>query len=268
MRALPYARKREILEMLKRSDYIDVNQLSQKFNVSYMTIHRDLKELEDAGAVSRVYGGVVPSESARNLPETGVTGDLTVEERFGVCQREKRSMALAAAEYVRDGDIICMDSSTSVLQMCPLLHDRKITVVTNGVNVALQFSDSEAVEVMVVGGLLRKSSLSLSGVGNEDLLRHVNISKCFISATALSFEKGVTELSLEESESKQKMFSRSEKLFVLADHTKLGNAAPYVDCTCDRLYAVVTDPHDCPGAQEEKCLGNLRENGVRVLFGK
>lgn len=268
MKSLPYARKKEILEMLKRSDYIDVNQLSTKFNVSYMTIHRDLKELEDAGVVSRVYGGVVPSEPARSAPEDGVTGDLTVEERFGVCQKEKKSMAMAAAEFVQDGDIICMDSSTSALQMCPLLHDRKITVVTNGLNVALQFSDSETVEVMVVGGLLRKSSLSLSGAGNEALLKHININKCFISATAVSCDKGVTELSLEECESKQKMFSRSEHLFLLADHTKLGNAAPYVDCTCDRLYGVVTDLHPHPGERETKCLHALEENGVRIIFGK
>lgn len=253
--------------MLKRSDYIDVNQLSRKFNVSYMTIHRDLKELEDAGVVSRVYGGAVPSEPARSIPESGVTGDLTVEERFIVCQKEKKSIAAAAAEFVRDGDIICMDSSTSALQMCPLLHDRKITVVTNGLNVALQFSDSETVEVMVVGGLLRKSSLSLSGSGNEELLRQINISKCFISATAVSRGKGVTELSLEECESKQKMFARSEHLILLADHTKLGNTAPYVDCTCDRLYAVVTDPRPHPCERETECLHALKESGVRVVFG-
>ena len=56
MKTLPYARKQEILEMLKENEFVDVDQLSKKFEVSYMTINRDLKELEESGAVSRVYG--------------------------------------------------------------------------------------------------------------------------------------------------------------------------------------------------------------------
>jgi Transcriptional regulators of sugar metabolism len=265
MKSLPYARKKEILEMLKRSDFIDINQLSQKFNVSYMTIHRDLKELEDEGIVSRIYGGAVASEPPQH---SAPAPDLTLEERFKVCQNEKRSMAAAAAEYVRDGEIICLDASTSALQLCPLLHERKITVVTNGLNIALQFCDSDTVSVMVLGGILRKSSLSLSGVRELELLRHLNIQKCFISATALSYEKGVTELSLEESEIKREMLARSDQLFVLADHTKLGASAPYVDCNCERIWAVVTDRHENPGKAEARCLQDFREHGVRVIFGK
>jgi len=270
MKSLPYARKKEILEMLKRSDFIDINQLSQKFNVSYMTIHRDLKELEDEGMVSRIYGGAVVNDPARvpAIGEAPAWADLTLEERFRICRDEKRSMAAAAAELVEDGDMICLDASTSVLQMCSLLHERRITVVTNGLNIALQFSDTETVSVMVVGGLLRKSSLSLNGVRELDLLRHVNINKCFCSATALSFEKGATELSLEESEIKRELIRRSDRLFVLADHTKLGRAAPYVDCTWERITAVVTDRHDGAGEPEQKCLQDFEKNGVRVIYGK
>lgn len=270
MKSLPYARKKEILEMLKRSDFIDINQLSQKFNVSYMTIHRDLKELEDEGMVSRIYGGAVVNDPVRASAENGppVVADLTLEERFRVCRDEKRSMAAAAAELVQNGEIICLDASTSALQMCPLLHEKNITVVTNGLNIALQFSDSETVNVLVVGGLLRKSSLSLSGIRDPELLQRVNIDKCFISATALSFEKGAMELSLEESEIKREMLRRSDKLFVLADHTKLGAAAPYVDCTWERIYAVVTDRHDGPAKAEQKCLRDFEKNGVRVIYGK
>jgi len=266
MKPLPYARKREILEMLKRSDFVDINQLSQKFNVSYMTIHRDLKELEDQGAVSRIYGGVVASDSVRT--NGGAAPDLTLEERYRVCQEEKQSMARAAAELVQDGEIICLDASTSALQMCPLLHDRELTVVTNGLNIAMQFADSETVSVMVVGGLLRKSSLSLSGVRDPDLLRHLNIQKCFMSATALSFEKGVTELNFEEAEIKRAMMERCDQLYMLTDHTKLGNSAPFVDCTWERIHAVVTDRRASPDQRETDCLRSLQEHGVQVIYGK
>lgn len=268
MKPLPYARKKEILEMLKRNDFLDINQLSHKFNVSYMTIHRDLKELEDEGMVSRIYGGAVVNDSVRTVAEHPVpNGDLTIEERFRVCQAEKKAMARAAASYVEDGDIIGLDSSTSALQMCPLLHEKHITVVTNGLNVALQFSDSETVSVMLTGGLLRKSSLSLSGVREQELLQHINISKCFFSASALSYEKGMTELSYEESESKRALIKRADRLFVLADHTKLGTAAPYVDCTYERIYAVVTDLWPHAGKVQKECLKHFEQSGVRIIYG-
>ncbi|MDN8991429.1 transcriptional regulator, partial [Staphylococcus aureus] len=70
-----------------------------------------------------------------------------------------------------------MDASTSALQMCPFLHEKNITVVTNSIHVALQFSDSGTVDVLLVGGLLRKSSLSLGGVRDQGLLQYVNIDK-------------------------------------------------------------------------------------------
>jgi len=282
MKPLPYARKKEILEMLKRNDFIDINQLSRKFNVSYMTIHRDLKELESAGVVSRIYGGAVAldspkaegrdaasqeasqknSEPFRTVP---LPADLTLEERFALRQDAKRAIAAEAASFVEDGDVIGMDASTSALQMCPFLHEKNITVVTNSLHVALQFSDSGTVDVLLVGGLLRKSSLSLGGVRDQGLLQYVNIDKCFFSCSAISFEKGMTELHLEECESKRDLIRRTDRLFVLADHTKIGGGAPYVDCTSDRIHTLITDRYDKLDKGQVSCLEEFEHSGVRVI---
>ena len=283
MKPLPYARKKEILEMLKRNDFIDINQLSRKFNVSYMTIHRDLKELESAGVVSRIYGGAVAmdspkaeggrdaspevvspkdSEPLRTIP---LPADLTLEERFALRQDAKRAIAAEAASFVEDGDVIGMDASTSALQMCPFLHEKNITVVTNSLHVALQFSDSGTVDVLLVGGLLRKSSLSLGGVRDQGLLQYVNIDKCFFSCSAISFEKGMTELHLEECESKRDLIRRTDRLFVLADHTKLGGGAPYVDCTPQQIHSLITDRYDKLEKEQANCLENFEHSGVRVI---
>lgn len=269
MKSLPYVRKKEILEMLKRTDYLDTNQLSEKFGVSYMTIHRDLKVLENEGRISRVHGGAIVFSSGENADGTQapVSEDLTMEERFCVCQQEKRAMAKAAAKMVKDGEIIALDASTSALQMCSLLHDREITVVTNGLNIALQFADSESVEVLLIGGLLRKSSLSLSEICNPELLDTLNIDKCFFSASALSFQKGMTELSYEESKVKRKILGRVDKLFVLADHTKIGKSAPYVDCTYEQIHAVVTDQFEGASVGQIACLQDFEKHGVQVIYG-
>ena len=267
MRSLPYVRKKEILEMLKRSDYLDIGQLSEKFGVSYMTIHRDLKALESEGRVARVYGGAVAGVNEDETAAGGALADLTMEERFRVCQEEKHAIAKTAASLVEDGEIIALDASTSALQLCPLLHDREITVVTNGLNTALQFADSERVQVLLTGGLLRKSSLSLSGIHNPDLLEHLNIDKCFFSASALSYKKGMMELNYEESEAKREILKRADKLIVLADHTKLDRAAPYINCTHERIYAIITDRCRQLTPAQTACLQDFEKGGTRVLYG-
>lgn len=268
MKALPHVRKKEILEMLKRSDYIDAGELSEKFNVSYMTIHRDLKALEEEGVISRVYGGAVAVAATSSQAAPATSGDLTLEERFEICHAEKSAIACAAAELVEDGDIICLDASTTALQMCSLLHQRQITVVTNCLNVAIQFADSPTVQVIMLGGLLRKSSMSMSRVKSPELLEHISIDKCFFSASGICAGKGVLELNYEESEAKREMLARADKFYFLADHTKLGAPAPYVDCRCERITALVTDW--CPAIDERSrsCLRELDKAGIPILYGK
>lgn len=267
MKSLPHVRKKEILEMLKRNDYLDAGELSEKFNVSYMTIHRDLKALEEEGVLSRVYGGAVAVPAGTPVL-SAPSGDLTLEERFQICPGEKAAIARAAAELVADGDIICLDASTTALQMCQLLHEREITVVTNSLNVAIQFADSPTVQVMLLGGLLRKSSMSMSRVKSPELLERISIDKCFFSASGICAGKGILELNYEESEAKREMLQRADKLYFLADHTKLGAPAPYVDCRCDRITALITDW--CPAMDERscRCLREMDKAGVSIIYAK
>ncbi|MGN1011555.1 MAG: DeoR/GlpR family DNA-binding transcription regulator, partial [Clostridia bacterium] len=234
MKTLPYARKQEILEMLKENEFVDVDQLSKKFEVSYMTINRDLKELEESGAVSRVYGGVKAAEgnasalhispsaaksgiSAANTEEKPYS-DLTIEERFKISLKAKQSIAKRAAELVQNGDVIAMDPSTTVIHMCTFLQDKNIIVITTSLMVALQFSNSKSVQVMMPGGSIRKPSLSVVGPLMEDMLDEVVIDKCFLSSHAISFENGLTDLTVEESDSKKKLLKRSKKVYVLVDN--------------------------------------------------
>ena len=269
MKALPHVRKQEILDTLRRSGSIDVQALARKFGVSYMTVHRDLQALEAQGLISRVYGGAVAAAPKADAPEK----DDAIPKRPAAraprpaVRDEKRFIAKAAAAFVEDGDIIALDASTAAFQMCPLLHEKSITVVTNGLNIALQFADSRSVQVLLTGGLLRQASVSLVNIRNPDLLDHINIGKCFFSAAALSFQKGMMEQSFEEAEAKRELLKRADKLFVLADHTRLGGTAPYVDCPRERIYAVVTDRYAESTAEQTACLRSFAKSGVRIVYG-
>ena len=279
MKTLPYARKQEILEMLKENEFVDVDQLSKKFEVSYMTINRDLKELEESGAVSRVYGGVKAVEAAAIPPSVNIQGDisaakvdeipysdLTIEERFKKSLKYKQAIAKKAAELVSDGDVIAMDPSTTVLHMCTFLQDKNITVVTTSLMVALQFSNSKSVQVVIPGGAVRKSSLSIVGPLMEDILEGMIINKCFLSSHAISFENGLTDLTIEESDAKRKIAKRSAKIFVLVDHTKVGHDASFSVCKWPDITAIITDSKSAFEESRKIHLDRFEEKGVEIIY--
>lgn len=265
MKKLPYVRRQEILELINKKDHLDVGELSKKFDVSYMTIHRDLEHLEKNGEVSRIYGGVkaAPEKEPSTLfPRI----DLTIEERFKVCMESKEAIAKKAASFVQPGDIIALDPSTTTLHMCTRLQHLSITVLTNSLSVALQLSSAPKVKVVVLGGVLRQSALTLSGDHLNEAVRKYNINKCFMSASCLDFVHGLTDLTVEEAESKRAVIKQSADVFVLADKTKLGKSAPYVTCEWNAMTAVITGCKDEMDKQQQACLQQYEQQAVPVLY--
>lgn len=281
MKTLPYARKQEILEMLKENEFVDVDQLSKKFEVSYMTINRDLKELEESGVVARVYGGVKAASSADPPISFGTPQkvkpaaesdeirpyfDLTIEERFNKCIQFKQAIAERAAAFVNDGDVIAMDPSTTILHMCTFLQDKNIIVVTTSIMVALQFSNSKSVQVIMPGGSLRKPSLAVVGSQMEDMLDRIVINKCFLSSHAFSFDNGLTDLTIEESDAKKKLLKRSGEVYVLVDNTKIGRDASFTVCKWRDITAVITDSEANLSEKQKVCLQKYSEHGVDIIY--
>lgn len=266
MKKLPYARRQELLELLKQHDFVDIEQLTKRFNVSSMTIHRDIDELERTGMVSRIYGGVTIAQSEKAEPQFLLQHDLTIEERFKVSMESKQAIAKKAASFVCDGDMIGMDPSTTTLHMCTYLNERNITVVTNSISVALQFSGSPTVGVVLIGGVLRKSALTLHGPRINDMIRHYNLSKCFLSASSLSFRGGLTDLSGEEPEAKRNLIDRSAQVYVLADSTKLCRVSPFVVCEHEAMTALITNKNDALTEEQRGCLTSYEQSGVKVIY--
>ena len=154
MKELPYTRQKRILERLNKNDCMTINELAKDFNVSQMTIYRDILQLEKSGDALRVYGGVkaVDKKEQGGEEEALKTSsilrpycDVTIEERFNKQIDEKRAIARVAASYVKDGDVIAIDPSTTTLHMCSYLQNRKIIVVR-------PHQRSAAVRVFQVGG--------------------------------------------------------------------------------------------------------------------
>ncbi|MDR1389803.1 MAG: DeoR/GlpR family DNA-binding transcription regulator [Treponema sp.] len=258
MKKLPYIRRQAILDHLKEVDFIDINSLQKRFDVSYMTIHRDLDILETQGDVSRVYGGATLQK----------TRDLTIEERFKNNLGSKFTIAQKAAEYVQPGDVIGLDASTTALQMCNFLLNMEITVVTNNIHVALQFSNSQTVNILLYGGIVRKSALTLVGPMIYEFEKGFNITKSFISATSLNSKSGLSDITLEESEVKKSLIRRSKEVFVLADHTKIDTTSIYTVCGIEFVNGIIVDSKLFFTPEQLETLEEMEKKGAKVVFAE
>ncbi|MGN1165370.1 MAG: DeoR/GlpR family DNA-binding transcription regulator [Lachnospiraceae bacterium] len=277
MKELPYTRKQQILEKLKEGDCLKVEELAKDFNVSSMTIYRDIAQLEKNGEAFRVYGGVMAANKAeKNKAEENDDipsilqpyHDSTIEERFRVETESKQAIAKAAADFVKDGDIIAIDPSTTTLHMCPYLSDKEIIVVTTSMSVALQFASSETVNVIMCGGMLRKSSLSLVGSYIQDVLKRIHINKCFISSHGFTFERGLADMTMEESDAKHQMVRCSSETYVLIDHTKINKYAPFVACDVNDISYLITDKQTEGAKKYNEIMKQCEEVGCKVVFAE
>lgn len=274
MKKLPYTRKQQILEKLKKVECLKVEELAKDFNVSSMTIYRDIAELEKTGEALRVYGGVMASNKGEKEMDEEILSilkpyqDNPIEERFNVELESKKAIARAAADFVHDGDVIAIDPSTTTLHMCSYLFDKEILVVTTSVMVALQFASSEKVNVIMCGGMLRKSSLSIVGSYMQDILKRININKCFISSHAFSYEYGLTDMTMEESEAKQQMVRSAAETYVLIDHTKINKSAPFVACDVKNINCLITDKQESGSKKYEEVLKNCADAGCKIVFAE
>ena len=274
---LPYTRQKRILERLNKNDCMTINELAKDFNVSQMTIYRDILQLEKSGDALRVYGGVkaVDKKEQGGEEEALKTSsilrpycDVTIEERFNKQIDEKRAIARVAASYVKDGDVIAIDPSTTTLHMCSYLQNRKIIVVTTSISVALQFASSKSVDVILCGGMLRKRSLAIVGTFLPDVLEHLSINKCFISSHGFTYEQGLTDVTMEESDAKQQLISRSSECFVLIDHTKIGKCGPFVVCNMGDIDSIITDAGAQRSKETKMIMDQCADTGCKVIYAK
>src|SRR5437667_6123591 len=149
-------RMQQILHLLESRDYLQVAELSEAFAVSEVTVRSDLTTLAKQGLVARIRGGV----RALQLGQSEVAFDL----RLRLEVERKRAIARAAAAMVDEGEAIALDASTTAYYLAlELRSKRELVVVTNGVLVATTLADAPGITVLVPGGMLRLSAMSLVG---------------------------------------------------------------------------------------------------------
>ena len=249
---IPLERQRQILELVDDRGVIRVNELSERFGVSVMTIRRDLMALEEQGFLNRSHGGAISRRRFQREPYFDQKGRRN--------RVEKVSIARAAAALVEAGETILVNSGSTTLELLRALPEVELRVVTSNAG-ALSVLASPAIECIVVGGVYRPRSNSFVGGLAVQTLQQVFGGKSFIGVDGLSLEAGLTTPHHQEAEIAREMIRRTRgEVIVLADSSKIGGVAPFVTGPLEDVDIVVTDS----GIGEEY-ESALEERGIRVI---
>ncbi len=246
-------RHKLILDVLEKSKKVEVTELSATLGVSEMTIRRDLDKLEQAGLLTRTFGGATVTSNPIAL-------QLSFVEKVAVYEKEKLAIALAAASMIRDGDTVGLVAGTTCFQIARNFPAKEsVTVVTNAINIAMEFANRGGAKLIVTSGYMLERSFALVGPFAECILEQIHINKLFLGATGVSVERGVTTLDLLEASMYKAMIRSAEQVIVVADHTKLGITSLAPILPLEKVTRLITDSGIDP-----EMLAKLESTGLEI----
>lgn len=227
-------RQKLILQIIAEHGAVSVTDLAERFDVSDMTIRRDLSALERASLLRRIHGGAVGARGRSYEPP--------VLSRVQESRSAKQAIGAFAATLVHEGDSIALDIGTTTLEMARhLTRLRDITVLTNCLPIANLLTDQPGIRLMVCGGIVRPGEHSLIGPVAEYTFSRFYIDKAFIGIGGVDLKAGLTEYNLEDAEVKRRMIENSRSCILLTDSSKFGRKTFASVAPLSVLDAVVTD---------------------------
>ncbi|GGY13967.1 DeoR/GlpR family DNA-binding transcription regulator [Paludibacterium paludis] len=244
-------RRQWILSRLREEGLVVAATLSRELGVSEDTIRRDLRDLAARGCLLRVHGGALPASPAT----ANLAGRAKVEPEG------KRAIAKTAAAMVRPGQIVLLDGGTTCRELARQLpRDLVATVVTHSPTVAVELTDHEGIDVVLIGGRLFKHSMVTVGAAAVEMAGRIHADLYFMGVTGISAGAGLTTGDQEESGIKRALMGRAAETWVLASSEKLDAASPWVIAPCAEVSGVIVE-HDAASA----CLAAIDALGVTVL---
>lgn len=208
----------EILEIARSEGRVVVEDLAERFGVSVQTIRRDLTDLADAGKLDRVHGGAIMPSGVSNI---------RYEERRALNDVAKHSIARACAAHIPDGASIFLNIGTSTEAVArELTGHSDLMAVTNNINIANILVDNQNCEIVLMGGVLRRSDGGLIGNLTTSTIQQFKFDYAVIGCSALDADGDLLDFDFQEVHVSQTIIKQARKTFLVADHSKFQRTAP------------------------------------------
>lgn len=229
----PIKRQQYILTLLQSQKAVDVKELEKELFVNAATIRRDLNSLERTGLVKRTYGGAVLVE--------GLDTEIPLYARESRNNDKKDYICRLAASYVKDGDTIILDSSSTTSRIIKFLASKKdLKIITNGAKTAVLLTKLPDAAIYCTGGKMRENSLSYIGQTAIEYIKNFNADLLLFSCRGLS-ENGLTDSSDDEALLRRVMLQHSRKSILLIDSTKINIDSFFYICKADQVDHIICD---------------------------
>lgn len=224
-----------ILNKLQHDEVVKVADLSDILGVSLVTIRKDLKILENKHLLYRSHGVITKTDP--------YTKDINVNEKGLMHLDQKISIGNAAANLVKSQDAILIASGTTVLQMAQALNnfEKRLTVVTSAMNVAMALREKPNTEVIQLGGIMRHSSTSVVGPYAEEMLKGLSFTTLFLGVDGIELEYGCSTSNMQEAKLNWEMIKVAQKTVVLTDSSKFGKRGFGKICEMNDIDQIITD---------------------------
>lgn len=248
-------RRKIIKDMLYSKPFVSLKELIELFpDVSSMTIRRDIDYFEQQGEAIKVRGG------ARSMKFITTSMEEEFPSRMQKNVPAKEALAKKAIELLETGRSIFLDSGTTMLKMASLLPEDRLTITTTGPNIAIELLNKKQTLVNLVGGMLNRDNISVSGTQALRFLEDINIDIAFIVPSGADAQTGLTCGNYSECELKKMIVEKARRIIVLLDTSKLDKSLPYTFCALENVSAIITNGN-LPRDIEELA----DKNGVQII---
>nr|WP_302478548.1 DeoR/GlpR family DNA-binding transcription regulator [Ruegeria arenilitoris] len=237
-------RQSDILNIAKQDGRVMVEDLALRFDVTVQTIRRDLSELADMGKLDRVHGGAVLRSGVSNIG---------YEDRRALNADAKTRIAQLCAQDIPDGASVFLNIGTSTEAVARQLLDHKdLMVVTNNMNVANILVDNPNCQIVVAGGVLRRSDGGLVGNLTIATIEQFKFDYAIIGCSALDAEGDLMDFDFQEVRVSQTIIAQARRTCVVADHSKFQRTAPARIASLSNVDVFYTDK-TLPNSLTKKC---------------
>jgi DeoR/GlpR family transcriptional regulator of sugar metabolism len=262
-------RRRRLLEQVHDRGYVSFRELAEALSISESTVRRDLRRLVAEGLLVPTRGGVGPVAGSATTNATGPgsdpagatlpTGAARPVETDPVPD-ERQAIAAHAASLVTAGSAILLGPGRTTTAMARhLLAISQLTVVTSSLTVTQALFDADQIEVVLIGGALRRSIGAVVSPAAEQALQSLRGAQVFLSGEGVTAERGLTTPNVFAAATDQALMAAVKQVVVLGDHTKLGHDTMCQTVPADRIDVLVTDHAANPAVVQ-----SLRAAGIEV----
>lgn len=243
-------RHNDIIHIINKRRQVSVQELTERLNVSEVTIRKDLSFLEEQGYLIRTHGGAKLAEDISRM--------RTIASRKMQHTAEKQAIARRARMLINEGDTILIDAGSTCAALAHEVRDMNLRVITNSLDVMVELADSHSISLHSVGGNYRMDAGSFIGPAAEEALKDFQIDTCFLGTPAFNETGSFSSQNTIESHFKRQALKSSSRRVILTDRSKYKRQSFSIFARSGDVDILVVDA-------EFDGIEDLRSLGIEVL---